>query len=300
MFRNSKFWVCHAITLVGVFMAGCSNAQPTATFTPIPSSTPLPTWTVSPTATLPALPQSIFEPFPEEFHETTVKMAFGMLSSGTTVDEQLLIDSSIGTITIRVFWRGGDLDISLAQPDGSLIDSSIVESARYISFISDATSQQYQIGYPQKGLWTVKISSKAASVTSTKYMLEAFADAVTIISVDSDKEYYSSGDPITLMASMEDSIADNPMGPEYIHEVTWHVIVENPEGTRYSFGLYDDGRHGDGGVDNGVYANTFKNTSLPGQYNFYIQISGANNREYINGDEGKHFTRVYFRSIVVH
>ena len=42
--------------------------------------------------------------------------------------------------------------------------------------------------------------------------------------------------------------------------------------------LYDDGWHADGKSDDGVYANSFKNTAASGIYKFYFQLSGRNNR----------------------
>jgi len=45
------------------------------------------------------------------------------------------------------------------------------------------------------------------------------------------------------------------------------VIVEDPAKKQYSFELYDDGRHGDGKSDDGIYANAFSNTLHIGKYN---------------------------------
>jgi hypothetical protein len=81
--------------------------------------------------------------------------------------------------------------------------------------------------------------------------------------------------------------------PEYIHGVSMQIIVEDPAKKQYSFKLYDDGLHGDGKSDDGVYANAFGNTLLIGKYNFYLQISGKNNRD------RQPFTREYFFSTVV-
>lgn len=71
------------------------------------------------------------------------------------------------------------------------------------------------------------------------------------------------------------------------------VTVEDPAQNQYSFDLYEDGRHGDGKADNGVYANAFGNTLTAGTYNFYVQISG------VNDSNGLPFTREYFLSTVV-
>jgi hypothetical protein len=71
------------------------------------------------------------------------------------------------------------------------------------------------------------------------------------------------------------------------------VIVEDPAKKQYSFELYDDGLHGDGKSDDGVYANIFSNTLPIGKYNFYLQISGKNNRD------KQPFAREYFFSTIV-
>lgn len=304
-------WVFPAIASIGIFIAGCRNAQPitietvpepTAKFTSMP--TPVPTWTplslvVPPTATLSPLPHGIFEPFPEQFYDNTVKMAFGLIFSGSTVEEPVLIDTSIGHMRFSIFWRVGDLDVTLIQPDGTLINPTVADSDRYISFSTDSFAEEYGIQAPQAGLWTVKISAKSTPVSGSHYMLEASAFAATRISANFDQEEYSAGDPIKLSASIEDSISAAPKGPEYIYGVRWQVIVEGPTRTQYSFELYDDGRHGDGAAEDGVYANVFEETLLSGKYNFYIQISGLNNRGYMNHEVGTQFTRVYFRSTVV-
>lgn len=71
------------------------------------------------------------------------------------------------------------------------------------------------------------------------------------------------------------------------------VAVEDPALNSYTFELYDDGLHGDGGADDGIYASTFTNTSLVGSYNFDLSVSGANLRD------GQPFTREYSFSTLV-
>ena len=316
---KNSFYAFLTFGAIGLAMASCGHVQPATvatvavplppgTFTPTlpltPTLTPLPPFVAPPTATLSPLPKGIFDPFPKEFYDNTVKLSFGVILSGATIEEQVLVDSSIGNMRFTVFYRVGELDVTLTQPDGNLVNPSLAESDRYISFYSDSYHQEYWIFAPQPGVWSVRISGKSTPVTGSNYMLEASAVAATMISANFDQEKYFPGDPIKLSASIEDSISAAPRGPEYIFGATWQVIVEDPERTQYSFGLYDDGLHGDGEADDGVYANIFDKTFLAGEYNFYIQISGENNRGYKVPDGFEppftSFTRVYFRSTVVY
>jgi hypothetical protein len=114
-----------------------------------------------------------------------------------------------------------------------------------------------------------------------------------LFSVEPDKSEYFTGDPIVLTASVEDSLLDFPSQPEYILGLTMEVGVEDPAQNHHSFYLYDDGHHGDGGANDGVFANAFGNTSLVGSYNFNVQAFGVNNRH------GQAFEREYALSAVV-
>jgi len=306
-----------------------TSALPTQTslppFTALPTSTPLPTFTTLPTLTLlptftgipfptfdpfatppatstisppptisptplPPLPENIFDIFPGPLNIDTVKTAFGSVPSGTVIEEHILSDTAIGSIRFSLFWREGNLDLTIIQPDGNVIDPNMVDINRInMNFTSGTAYKEYWIRAPQPGAWTIRISDKSASVTGSDYMLQATAFAATTLFINFDKDGYFSGDSIKLSGSIEDGSAT----PKFIRGVSMQVTVENPARNQYSFELYDDGLHGDGKADDGVYANTFSDTLPAGRYNFHAQISGVNNSDELP------FTREYFLSTVV-
>ena len=59
---------------------------------------------------------------------------------------------------------------------------------------------------------------------------------------------------------------------------TIHLISTKPDGTTSSFILYDDGSHNDNVAGDGVYTNTFSQTSLQGNYKFFFNATGLNER----------------------
>lgn len=229
----------------------------------------------------------------EVYGENVVKTASGIVPSGATVEESLQVDSTIGSMTFSLIWPGSDLDLTLVQPDGGVIDPSIAAADPDISVTSGSTYEFYKVFAPQEGLWTLRIFGKSTPVAGEEYTITASAMDAMILSIDLDKTEYVTGEPIKLLASIEDSFSDAPTNPEYILGVAMQVTVADPAQNQHSFELYDDGFHGDGEANDGVYANTFSSTSLAGSYNFKVQISGINNRH------GQPFTREGVLSAVV-
>jgi hypothetical protein len=226
------------------------------------------------------------------YGEEVARTASGIVPSGGTVEESVLVDSTMGSTTFSLFWPGSDLDLTLVQPDGRVIDPSVAETDPDISFTSGSTYEFYQVFAPQPGVWTMRIFGESTPADGEDYTISVSGMDAMIFSVDPDKDEYYSGEPIILTASIEESLLDSPTEPEYIHGVAMQVTVEDPALNQYSFDLYDDGLHGDGRTDDGVYANTFSNTSLAGSYNFKVQVSGVNNRD------AQPFTREYLLSMV--
>jgi len=219
------------------------------------------------------------------YREDIIKEVKSQVPSGGTVEETVLIDSTVGSATFSLAWPGSDLDLIPVQPDGSVITPAVAETDPNIEFVSGATYEFYKIFAPQKGAWTLRVFGKSTSGPVEDYSIVASAADAMILSADTDKKEYIVGNPIKITASIEDSFLDSPVAPEYIYGVAMQVTAENPAGVQSSFTLYDDGLHGDGGVNDGVYANSFSNTSLEGDYKFDLLISGNTNRD------GQPFTR---------
>jgi hypothetical protein len=306
--------------------ASTNTPKPISTFQPSNTATPLPTITLWPTLSLPALPplpKGIFDPFRESIYDPTsvqkadeiVKTAFGIVHQDSVVEEKIFVDSTMGDVVFSLFWEEGDLDLTLIQPDGNEINSSnskpvgnffgslTNDPSYFISSISDSGRKKYYIFVPQIGTWIMRISGETVPAEGSNYMIQVTSMTATglytgLYNIEEynvlEKKKYSSGDPITLSFGITDSVSGSlQTEPEYIHGVSMKITVEDPANNLYPLELFDDGLHKDGKKDDGVYANTFNKTSLSGKYNFYLQISGKNNRA------SEPFTREYFFSVDV-
>jgi len=285
-----------------LLIVGCNNhGQPTMTATAIPkqTNTPLPTATLTPLPTFtpfsplhatptPPLPKGIFDPFQESIfapeliqpiHEI-IMTAFGVLKPDSLAEEKILVDSTMGQTVFSLFWEEGDLYSTLIQPNGTEISGS---SAKKYFFY-------YGFSPEQIGTWTMRISGKSIPAKGSNYMVQVTSmSAAPLYNMNEytdmleynfhEKKEYFSGDPITISFAVDDNIKGGTGGvPEFIRDVSMLVTIEDPAKKQYALKLYDDGLHEDEKAGDGIFANIFNNTLLAGKYNFYLQVSGKNNR----------------------
>jgi hypothetical protein len=248
-----------------------SIVHPTATF--------LPTFTYGPSFNFPTptaspLPKDVFNGFQELSRSCKVKTAFGVVSPGEVVEEQVLRDETIQQIRFSLFGKSDELDLALVQPDGTVIDQAITNSYA-MEFTSEPAYKEYFVREPyQSGIWIAKITNKSASSVESAYKFEVSAFDLTNISIDFDKKEYVSGERIVLSVDMGDW---DPEADRF-HDVVIKVTAEDPLLNRYSFNLYDNGTHGDAKAKDGVYSNIFDKTSSAGIYKFHLKLAGLNDR----------------------
>jgi len=226
------------------------------------------------------------------YGEDVVGTIPGSVPSRAVAEEKIPVDSTIGSMTFSLFWPGSDLDLTLVQPDGRIIDPSVAKANPNISFTSGGTYKFYKVYNPQAGEWTIRIYGKSTPADGEAYFIAVSAMSSMNASIKFDKAEYFAGDPVKIEARIEDTFIDFAE-PNYVLGAAIKVTVEDPYLNQHSFELYDDGLHGDGEANDGVYANIFPSTSLMGNYNFTVQVSGANNRD------GRPFTREYAFSHVL-
>lgn len=230
-------------------------------------------------------------PLPIKLSEI-IQTGFGIVSPNAVIEENILVDSAMWKTVVSLFWDEGDLELTLIQPDRKEINLSMTTPAQdfnyyrikddlYVVSISDSNKVRYYFQAPQAGKWTMRIFGKSTPSTGSNYMIQVTSYLATGFHLeDFNKDGYIPGESINFSFGVTDSTAGYLNAPPgYIHGASIHVTAETPNKEYSTFELYDDGLHGDGLADDGIYGNTFKNTSVKGKYNFYIQVSGILNRD---------------------
>ena len=237
---------------------------------------------------------------------------------GQTQNEPVNIDPTISKTTFGISWSGSDIDLTLTDPSGLSINPAYAASAPDISFVSASAYETYTIVSPTPGEWTLNIEGVDVPWDGENYTARVTGETDLTLNAYFDKDNYETGQPVTVLASLSDA-----SGP--ILGASVEVIVQAPlqklsdwaevngdlvptiplrksistlkslhkeSSTAGVFFLFDDGTHGDGRANDGVYGNAYVETSISGSYIFNFDVSGEIRTGYP-------FTRITQRSLFI-
>jgi hypothetical protein len=133
--------------------------------------------------------------------------------------------------------------------------------------LTDATHQVWRIAAPAGGTWQVQVS-RTDPMTGT-YLVEGSIRAdVTLFGVlGLAPGERLIGRPMPILASLSEGAG--------LPGQTVEVEVTDPAGAQTALTMFDDGAHGDGLPDDGLYGATDPNTFIPGSYLGVITASGS-------------------------
>jgi hypothetical protein len=133
--------------------------------------------------------------------------------------------------------------------------------------LTDDTHQVWRIAAPAGGTWEVQVS-RTDPMPGT-YLVEGSIRAdVTLFGVlGLAPEERVVGRPMPILASLSEGAG--------LPGQTVEVEVTDPAGAPTALTMFDDGAHGDGLPDDGLYGATDPNTFLPGSYIGVITASGT-------------------------
>lgn len=177
-------------------------------------------------------------------------------------------DSSIAKGKFFLSWPGSDLDLTLTAPDTSLIDPCYAASDPNVTYVEDANTEYYLIDNPQPGQWQMHIEAVNVPPEGEIYTATAYLTTNLVLILSTDKQTYDSNEPISLTAKLlydANSYSDANVIAE----------IKKPDGNETII-LYDDGLHNDANAGDGIYANTYSNTSTEGDYEIIATSSGRN------------------------
>jgi len=209
----------------------------------------------------------------------------GTVQQGFMDEKQATIDSSVFEATFSITWGGSDLDLTLETPSGAIIDPAVAAADPNIEFTSSATYEFYRIKSPEAGQWIMRTSGvtvdppgpeqyTARVVAMTQLFMDMYLEGGTL-----------TDDPIKVSVSLADI--------QPITGATVTALVEPPSpGSPSTITLHDDGNHGDGLANDGVYANSYVDTSIAGSYRFTAYALGVST-------VGEAFTRESSKSTFV-
>jgi len=254
--------------------------------------------------------------------EQVIASASGLVNQGQTVSEAVQIDGSVSKAKFSVTWAGSDVDLALTDPNGQIIDPQAAENDPNISFTSGDTYEYFNVQSPAQGEWQMNITGVDIPAGGEQYNTSVSGSATLKMEIYFDKPEYVANEPIIISAEIKETSTpitganvsaevtapttttlsararhDNVENIDAKERKTWAVAdVDNGSDTisyaASTLQLYDDGAHGDGAANDGIYANSYLDTGVSGSYSINVTSSGAS-------PQGGDFTREATKSTVV-
>jgi len=178
--------------------------------------------------------------------------------------------SATSEATFALAWLSGNLDLTLTTPSGITIDPSVAEGNSSISYYQDGntTIKGYTVQNPESGIWQVNISAVDVPNEGADYTVLTFLETVINLSLNPAKYQYHPGEQIGIVANLT-----NDGMPLTGASVT--AEIQRPDESVDSLALYDDGLHGDGEANDGVYTNAYADTAASGTYGITVSANGT-------------------------
>jgi Mg-chelatase subunit ChlD len=182
------------------------------------------------------------------------------LDSPETTD--MLVDGNVSEMVISLSWLPTLAFAALHDPDGVVIAPAQ----------TDTRHQVWRVPTPKKGVWKMTVRGTNQTNSPGKlppYYLQGQLKSLLTLNafIDTPIPERKQGNPIHIVALLTD---DKPLTG-----ATVTAAVTKPNNLTTNVVLHDDGLHGDGAPNDGVYGNSFFQTGFAGSYNVLVKASGV-------------------------
>ena len=178
------------------------------------------------------------------------------------------IDPSVSEATFSISWGGSDLDLVLYKPDATKIDPSVAVTDPNIDYVEEATYEFYRVRNPDPGAWKMEVIAISVPPGGEEFTATVTGASTLSMSLSTDKDQYNQGEAVKTTVSLTED-GSPIVGANVMADVSL------PDNSIESLILYDDGGHGDGAANDGVYANYFVNTLQIGDYEVEATATGT-------------------------
>lgn len=224
----------------------------------------------------------------------------GTIQQGQTINHDFSVDGSTSGLVVGLSWPGSELALRLRRPNGTWIDAGATDPN--VEFVVRETGISVDIESPAPGNWRAEITAVSVPSNGEPYSIVGMADSLVTLKARAGKERYAPGEAIVIQAAISSgtssirnavvSAAIYPPGTSAYaagDRSKWIEVngdsVPPPQATLEAasveyLSLYDDGAHGDGSRNDGIYANCYSTSSTPGSYRFDITASGSDSGGY--------------------
>ena len=214
--------------------------------------------------------QSILaEPTSSPLPVPSIVITSGAVVSGTVVSGNFPVNWSDESV-FYLNWPLGDLDLSLTDPDGNLIDPTAAQTDPNVDYFELhvlARTATYVFTDTLAGTWGYTITASSVPYTMP-YRLIALPSLPVAVTAQASP-WQPQGEPAIISGTLTYSVT-TPLTDADVQASIWR-----PDGASDTLNLYDDGVHYDQAAGDGIYGNSYAGTDVGGFYAVLIQATGV-------------------------
>ncbi len=195
----------------------------------------------------------------------------GVVTAGEFVTVSIPITASVNS-QFQLVWEQGDLDLSLLDPLGTTIDPSYADSSPDVDFIAFEPDilfnyNMYDIADTIAGTWTLTVTANYTEAVDVAFTTFATLEPTVDLDVSTNKTLYDLNEAVFVTATLSYGLSGLAGGDV-------EGVIGRPDLVTDTLMLHDDGGHGDGLADDGVYGNIYGDTDVGGPYTLFVTAEG--------------------------
>ena len=205
----------------------------------------------------------------------------GNLRKGEYKPVKVPIDSSVEKASATLAWSGSELNLTLITPTGETVE---LDEYPVIEFVKGNNSIWIVIDAPESGIWTARIDAVDVPEGGENYSFATFYSTPLTLGIETGvgKNLYNSLETVTVRGYISEN-GTVLCEPELVANLT--AEIKKPDGAVEveveveDLILYDDGLHNDCKAKDGIFGNTYDNTTASGTYDIVVTASGTADSE---------------------
>ena len=225
---------------------------------------------------------------------------------GETLTYYIPVDPDMKKVGFFTNWQGSRMETTLTSPSGQVLNHS--NFSQWGRFSEEPTYTFFEMDNPQPGNWQAQIVGYNLPSDGEQVNFHSFCKSDLFSNILGFQPSYSSNEQVRVAAKVAEVVNDQ-LSPLRSIDVTAEIkkpstrlnnlISKQITGITYKrqlqpqdlleisreisnltreITLYDDGRHGDVNPGDGIYANTYNDTTSNGPYLVTVSIQGYTSR----------------------
>ena len=172
----------------------------------------------------------------------------GSIPPATEVFHEVSLDAAVGEAFFLLEWEDGSgipsLQLTLTRPDDTVVEPGDPGVEHSLG----AGVDEWRVASPASGEWSLEVAAGTGSSDAT-YSLVVLLETDVTFSLQADQAAYLVDETAQLTAELAQNTTP-------LAGATVVADVRAPDGSLGYLTLFDDGAHGDGAPDDGVYGNS--------------------------------------------